>query len=206
MSSGRVSSSSDASSRLEWIHGVPVVQVLLPQPEPPPVVAVPVGIQHPRLDLVAEPPAGDGRDGLGQVPGEQVSAGQQRGGFRGEQVDAGPRRVGQCGAVLAGEQVVRGRAPAGLLTQQPYAVEDIRDPFRRRAGQGRRQDRGGEPAAAREVGAFVCLAVAVTAEPPVIRGGEHGPGTGRRRAASPSTWSRVAGCTASQAARLGIAG
>ena len=143
------------------------------------MVAVPVGAQHPRLDLVAEPAAGDGRDGVDQVPGEQVGAGEQRGGFRGEQVDAGPRRVGQRGAVLAGEQVGGGQAPAGFLGQQPDAVEDVCDAFRGRAGQGGRQDRGGEPAAAGEVRAFVRLAVAVTAEPCVIRGGEDGPGAGQ---------------------------
>jgi hypothetical protein len=142
------------------------------------VVAVPVGAQHPRLDLVAEPAAGDGRDGVDQVPGEQVGAGEQRGGFRGEQVDAGPRRVGQRGAVLAGEQVGGGQAPAGFLGQQPDAVEDVCDAFRGRAGQGGRQDRGGEPAAAGEVRAFVRLAVAVTVEPRVVRGGEDGPGAG----------------------------
>jgi hypothetical protein len=44
---------------------------------------------------------------------------------------------------------------------------------------GRRQDRGGEPAAAGEVGAFVRLAVAGTAEPRIVRRGEDGQGAGQ---------------------------
>src|SRR5581483_8494149 len=134
----------------------PVVEVAPVQAVPPPVVLLAVGDEDPAADLGAQAAAQHGVEGVERFGGEQVDAGEERGGLGREEVDTGLGGVGEGAAAPMAGGLVGGDDPAGLLAEQ--------------------EDGGGEPGAAGEVGLLVRPAVAVPGVAGVDGGGQLRPG------------------------------
>jgi hypothetical protein len=154
------------------------------EPEPVPVAAGGERSEHAAVDLVPDP-GPHARDVRVELVAEQViDPGQLGGDLAGTEVQERVGRGGHDRAVHPPGVVVRGPAPAALLTEQGRPVGDLVDP----AGvQGdRRDDRGpAEPLLAGEDDLLITGAVAVAEVPGVGVGQGHRPRRAELRLGAP---------------------